>query len=227
MDLCRHFQSFSSCRELFKQASNRTGGWTRWLFGHPLVRLVSQVKEDYRGTFESLLLDDGRLLQNLELGHHRPLRAVVGELDFSNPSQTVAGLAYLVHILERWDQNTSLSSGYTLDTLSLELWKHALREGILKSLPGQAALGSGRRARVSPELVERVEASSRSLMASTPGWSRSSERLAAAAATLPLSEAAGGWPERAGLDPEEEEGAVAMGEPAPTATLAGGASGGK
>ncbi|QHR77487.1 E1B 19K [Squirrel monkey adenovirus] len=214
MDLLKFLEDFGNCRRVLLEASNRTGSWGRWLLSDQVVRTVHQVKRDYGSHFERLLQEENnQLLNNLELGNTRPLRSVLRELEFENTGRVIAGLAFLVYLLDRWDENTSLSPGYTLDCLALAIWKHALREGIMQGVTRLP------RARVSAGLRQEMEERLTQVQRAIEERQREREQRELAVqleereeegATMstwrpsPREERDPAWNPRAGLDPEPE-----------------------
>ncbi|AEK98443.1 E1B 19K [Titi monkey adenovirus ECC-2011] len=208
MDLLKFLEDFENCRQVLQQASKRTGGWSRWLLGNQLVRTVAQVKTDYSEHFEQLLQEQNRLLlNNLELGHTRALNGVLRELDFENTGRVVAGLAFLAYLLDRWDENSVLSPGYRLDCLALAIWKHTLREGILRGVM------QGPRARVNREIRREVEERLTQVQRELEERERERQQREreqqqqegemTTSIWRPSMEAE--WPPRAGMDPPLEE----------------------
>ncbi|ALM55111.1 E1b 19k protein [Cynomolgus adenovirus 1] len=142
MDLRVELQTFESTRCLLELCSNRASWWKRLLFGTSLCRLVRQVKEEYQSEFEHILSTCQGLFESLELGHHTVFQEkIVKALDFSSPGRAVAAIAFAAFILDRWNTQTQLSPGYTLDYISLQLWRFWLRRRVYNYSRGLPPLG--------------------------------------------------------------------------------------
>ena len=126
MELEAVLQSFQSVRQLLQYTSKNTSGFWRYLFGSILSKVVHRVKEDYREEFENILADCPGLLASLDLCHHSVFQErVVRSLDFSSSGRTVASIAFLATVLDKWSERSHLSWDYMLDYMAfLHLWFH-------------------------------------------------------------------------------------------------------
>lgn len=130
MDLYKSLEDRSTLRSLLEEASNNTSYCWRFLFGSPLGRFLYRVKKDHQEEFDHLIGLFPTIFESLNLGHKTILEEkLLVELDFSTPGRACSGLAFVVHLLDRWNQETYLSPGYTLDFLTLSLWKTGLKRG--------------------------------------------------------------------------------------------------
>lgn len=67
---------------------------------------------------------------------------MIKNLDFSSPGRTVSGLAFICFILDQWSAQTHLSEGYTLDYMTMALWRTLLRrKRVLGCSPAQPPHG--------------------------------------------------------------------------------------
>ena len=124
-------QSFQSVRQLLQYTSKNTSGFWRYLFGSTLSKVVNRVKEDYREEFENILADCPGLLASLDLCHHLVFQEkVVRSLDFSSVGRTVASIAFLATILDKWSEKSHLSWDYMLDYMSMQLWRAWLKRRV-------------------------------------------------------------------------------------------------
>nr|WNA17583.1 E1B 19K [Simian adenovirus GZ3-12] len=130
MDLYESLENLSSLRRLLEEASDRTSYIWRFLFGSPLSRFLYRVKREHLTEFDGLLEQLPGLFDSLNLGHRTLLEErLFPQLDFSSPGRLCSALAFAVHLLDRWNEQTQLSPGYTLDFLTLCLWKFGIRRG--------------------------------------------------------------------------------------------------
>lgn len=130
MDLYESLENLSSLRRLLEEASDRTSYFWRFLCGSPLSRFIYRVKREHRAEFDELLEHLPGLFDSLNLGHRLLLEErLFPQLDFSSPGRLCSALAFAVHLLDRWNGQTLLSPGYTLDFLTLSLWKLGIRKG--------------------------------------------------------------------------------------------------
>ncbi|AIT70969.1 control protein E1B 19 kDa [Simian adenovirus DM-2014] len=130
MDLDRVLENYNSLRKVVEEASEQTSGWWRKLFGCRLSCLVVQAKFEYREEFERLFAEVPGLLESLNFCHHAVFyEKIICSLDFCTPGRTIAALAFCTYILDRWNKETHLSAGYTLDYITLQLWKAYMRKG--------------------------------------------------------------------------------------------------
>ncbi|AFD21999.1 E1b 19K protein [Simian adenovirus A1285] len=142
MDLRAELQTFESTRRLVELCSNRSSWFGRFLFGSTLCRVVRQVKEEYQSEFEHILSNCPGLFVSLDLGHHTVFQEkIVKALDFSSPGRAVAAIAFAAFLLDRWNAQTQLSPGYTLDYISLQLWRFWLRRRVYNYSRGLPPLG--------------------------------------------------------------------------------------
>ncbi|AIK20550.1 E1B 19K [Simian adenovirus ch1] len=124
MELEAVLQSYQSIRQLLQHTSRNTSGFWRYLFGSTLSKVVHRVKEDYRNEFENILAGCPGLLASLDLCHHSIFQEkVVRSLDFSSAGRTVASIAFLVTVLDKWSQASQLSWDYMLDYMTMQLWR--------------------------------------------------------------------------------------------------------
>lgn len=124
-------QSFQSVRQLLQYTSKNTSGFWKYLFGSTLSKVVNRVKEDYREEFENILADCPGLLASLDLCHHLVFQEkVVRSLDFSSVGRTVASIAFLATILDKWSEKSHLSWDYMLDYMSMQLWRAWLKRRV-------------------------------------------------------------------------------------------------
>lgn len=124
-------QSFQSVRQLLQYTSKNTSGFWRYLFGSTLSKVVNRVKEDYREEFENILADCPGLLASLDLCYHLVFQEkVVRSLDFSSVGRTVASIAFLATILDKWSEKSHLSWDYMLDYMSMQLWRAWLKRRV-------------------------------------------------------------------------------------------------
>ncbi|UNB10496.1 E1B protein, large T-antigen [Human adenovirus 12] len=131
MELETVLQSFQSVRQLLQYTSKNTSGFWRYLFGSTLSKVVNRVKEDYREEFENILADCPGLLASLDLCHHLVFQEkVVRSLDFSSVGRTVASIAFLATILDKWSEKSHLSWDYMLDYMSMQLWRAWLKRRV-------------------------------------------------------------------------------------------------
>ncbi|AEF59041.1 E1b 19K [Simian adenovirus 20] len=130
MDLYESLENLGSLRRLLEEASDRTSYFWRFLCGSPLSRFLNRVKREHRAEFDELLEHLPGLFDSLNLGHRVLLEErLFPQLDFSSPGRLCSALAFVVHLLDRWNEQTQLSPGYTLDFLTLCLWKFGIRKG--------------------------------------------------------------------------------------------------
>ncbi|AP_000108.1 control protein E1B 19K [Human adenovirus 12] len=131
MELETVLQSFQSVRQLLQYTSKNTSGFWRYLFGSTLSKVVNRVKEDYREEFENILADCPGLLASLDLCYHLVFQEkVVRSLDFSSVGRTVASIAFLATILDKWSEKSHLSWDYMLDYMSMQLWRAWLKRRV-------------------------------------------------------------------------------------------------
>lgn len=128
MEFWSELQSYESLRHLLELASARTSSCWRFLFGSTLASVVYRAKEEYSDQFASLLAHNPGIFASLNLGHHSFFNEIViRNLDFSSPGRTVSGLAFICYLLDKWSAQTQLSGGYTLDYMTMALWRTLLR----------------------------------------------------------------------------------------------------
>ncbi|AYI49730.1 E1B small T antigen [Human adenovirus 31] len=131
MELEAVLQSFQSVRQLLQYTSKNTSGFWRYLFGSTLSKVVHRVKEDYREEFENILADCPGLLASLDLCHHSVFQErVVRSLDFSSSGRTVASIAFLATVLDKWSERSHLSWDYMLDYMTMHLWRAWLKRRV-------------------------------------------------------------------------------------------------
>nr|APD78420.1 E1B 19K [Simian adenovirus 13] len=130
MELDRLLENYNSLRRVLEEASEDTSVWWRRLFGCRVSQLVVQAKVEYKEEFEKLFSEVPGLVDSLNFCHHAFFyEKVICGLDFCTPGRTIAALAFCAFILDKWNKETHLSRGYTLDYISLQLWKAYMRKG--------------------------------------------------------------------------------------------------
>lgn len=126
----RSLEERSTLRLVIEEASDNTSGFWRYWFGSSLARFLCRVKREHAEEFDRLLDLVPNLFDSLNLGHKTLLEEkLFPNLDFSTPGRLCSGLAFVVHLLDRWNEQTDLSPGYTLDFLTLSLWKTGIKRG--------------------------------------------------------------------------------------------------
>ncbi|AFD10557.1 E1B 19K [Simian adenovirus 18] len=129
MEYWSELQNYQSLRRLLELASARTSTCWRFCFGSTLSNVVYRVKQEYSSRFSELLARYPAVFVSLDLGHHVYFQeAVVRYLDFSTPGRAVSAIAFICFVLDRWSAQTRLSPGYTLDYLTMSLWRAMLRK---------------------------------------------------------------------------------------------------
>lgn len=130
MDLYKSLENRGVLRQVLEEASENTSTFWRFFFASSLGRFLYRVKREHTEEFDRLLSLVPNLFESLNLGHKSLLEEkLFPQLDFSTPGRLCSGLAFVVHLLDRWNEETDLSPGYTLDFLMLSLWKTGIKKG--------------------------------------------------------------------------------------------------
>lgn len=128
MELFQELRDYNNLRRLLELASDRTYSCWRFFFGTTLSNLIYRVKREQASEFAQLLANVPGVLVSLDLGHHSFFQEkIVRNLTFSSPGRTVASIAFISYILDKWSSSSRLSWGYTLDYMAISLWRVLVR----------------------------------------------------------------------------------------------------